>query len=275
MKLKGYSAKTIDHREKMLARLAAVLPVPLLDATPAMLYDWRDRLDGRVKNATAAGYISHVACFYRWAVDQELLAANPAAKLPVPKVPRLLPRPIVTADLVLALDHAGRTMRAMLLLAAYAGLRVEEIAGLRAENVRMHDHPPYIHVVSEATKGITERVVPLSPALIGELVMAGLPPATGPVFPNASGGHFEAYMITKMISNHLHNLGISSTAHKLRHWFATTGYAIGNDILALQELLGHARLETTANYAKLNRARTAALVNAMPPPDTLGRQEAS
>jgi integrase len=274
LKLKGRSAVTISHREKMLGHVADFLPVPLLEATPEMLYDWRASL--QVSDASAAGYISHVRGFYAFCVERGLLETDPAKDLPVPAVARLLPRPIATADLAHALDHASRKIRLMLILAAYPGLRAKEIACLRAENVRMRDEQPVIIIASGGTKGHAERSIPMSPAVIAEFVLAGLPPATGPVFPAADGvSHLKPWMVSKICNAHLHACGIASTLHSLRHWCATTVYAIDNDLLAVKDLLGHARLETTANYAKLYRPRTAALLNAMPAPGSLGKKEAS
>jgi len=271
LKAKGCSAKTIDHREKALARLARTLPVPLLEATADMLYDWR--LSLTVSNATAAGYISHVREFYRFCVERGLLEASPADGIPVPAVPRLLPRPIATTDLAYALDHATKPIRLMLVLAAWAGLRAKEIACLKADNVRIRDTHPVIIIASDGTKGHGERAVPMSPAVIAEFIIAGKPPATGPVFPAADGQHFEPHMISKLCNNHLHSLGIASTLHTLRHWCATTAYAVDNDILGVQEILGHAVIQTTANYAKLSQGRASALLNAIPAPGALAGTE--
>jgi len=273
LKLKGRSAVTISHRENMLGHLAQALPVPLLEATPDMLYDWRATL--QVSDASAAGYISHVRGFYAFCVERGILGSDPAKDLPVPAVPRLLPRPIATADLAHALDHAARPLRLMLILASHCGLRAKEIACLRAENVRLRDNNPVFIVASDATKGHRERAVPLSSHVIAEFVMAGLPPAQGPVFPAAGGGHFRPWMISKMCNNHLHGCGIASTLHSLRHWCGTSAYAVDKDLLGVQDLLGHAVIQTTAGYAKLHGGRTAAIVNGMPPPGELTKQEAS
>jgi site-specific recombinase XerD len=52
--------------------------------------------------------------------------------------------------------------------------------------------------------------------------------------------------VSKLISGALPD-GV--TAHMLRHWFATKTYtASGNDIRAVQELLGHASVATTQIY---------------------------
>ena len=39
------------------------------------------------------------------------------------------------------------------------------------------------------------------------------------------------------------------TCHTLRHRFATAAYAVERDLRAVQDLLGHAKPETTAIYA--------------------------
>ena len=40
-------------------------------------------------------------------------------------------------------------------------------------------------------------------------------------------------------------LGPGYTAHMLRHRFASLAYAVERDLRAVQELLGHAKIETT------------------------------
>ncbi len=101
-----------------------------------------------------------------------------------PKLPRHLPRPIGTDDLNRALLAADPRMRAWLTLAAYAGLRCVEIAGLRAEDVHLDREPPVLHLVK--TKGAKERIVPLGPLVSAALRGYGLP-LSGPVFTRDRG----------------------------------------------------------------------------------------
>src|ERR1035441_7289426 len=57
MALKGRSVTTIYARRLALVRLTAALPVPLLEAMPEHLYDWRAELG--VSDRTTAQYCSH------------------------------------------------------------------------------------------------------------------------------------------------------------------------------------------------------------------------
>ena len=43
-------------------------------------------------------------------------------------------------------------------------------------------------------------------------------------------------------------LGVSATAHQLRHWFATNLYQKTRDLRLTQEMMGHADPSTTAIY---------------------------
>lgn len=57
------------------------------------------------------------------------------------------------------------------------------------------------------------------------------------------------------------------SVHSLRHAFATHSIENGSSILALKEILGHCRLETTSHYIHLSNRNTLKMIS---PADTLG-----
>ena len=65
------------------------------------------------------------------------------------------------------------------------------------------------------------------------------------MFTSPAGGHLTPGHVGKLIGRALPD-GV--TAHMLRHRCATAAYAGTRDLRAVQELLGHARPETTAAY---------------------------
>src|SRR4051812_30788348 len=92
-------------------------------------------------------------------------------------------RPIRLEDVGLALTVANGDVQLMILLGAYARLRVSEIATLHSSEV-LCDRTPPILVVRQG-KGSKARVVPLHPVLRERLAH---PPA-GFLFLGCEGGH--------------------------------------------------------------------------------------
>jgi integrase len=122
--------------------------------------------------------VSSLRVFYAWAADEDLIEGNPARRVPVPGKSRTVPRPVSEQDLATAVAAAPPRIRVWLILGAWAGLRANEIALLRRENVLDTAEQPALVVAIPTTKGQRrERVIPLSPFVVAELHRAGLPKA--------------------------------------------------------------------------------------------------
>lgn len=263
--LDGKAKLTIYHRERALHRLAAVLPVPLIEADAGMLYDWRASL--ATADATVAVDVSHVKMFYRWAAGAGLIGASPAEDLPVPRLRRRIPRPITEADLERAILSANARVRIWLILAAFGGFRACEIAALRVEDIRLSGKEP---VVIVRGKGDSERVVHLCDFAARELRAARLP-ASGLAWRKADGSPLRAWWVSKLCNEQLHEEGIASTLHKLRARFATALYEGTRDILLVRDEMGHASVQTTEIYTLASNASAKAAVNKLPVPRRLRR----
>lgn len=216
-------------------------------------------LDGR--NLTARSrycWLSHLHCFYKWALDEEHGTHDPTARIIRPKLRRTLPRPISEADLAVALECAGSEMAAWLTLAAYAGLRCGEIAALDVDHVMAHEG-----LLLVRGKGGKERTVPTHPAVLAALEQVPRRRA-GPLFVRPRGGRYPASVISRKISVYLEGLGIAATAHQCRHRFATRTYEHSKDIRVVQELLGHSSPEVTSIYVAFSRTEAARAVASLP-----------
>jgi integrase len=265
LRLLGRAETTIYDRGRVLHRLGAALPVPVLDATAADLAAWRAALN--VSARSVQTYVMHAQNFYDWAAADGLIKASPAAGLPVPQAPRYLPRPVAEADLMRALAMASPRVRPYLVLAGWAGMRCCEISGLTVDCILFAAQPPAILIRAAATKGGHERIIPMSPFVVAELRAAGLP-ARGLAFPRQDGkpGPQKPWVISRLGCEALHNAGVADTFHSLRHRFATMAWRASHDLLAVQALMGHANPNQTAVYALYDRPAAAEAVNALPVP---------
>jgi site-specific recombinase XerD len=264
MRAGSRSEGTVEQRVWRLRRLAEVAADPWA-VTPQQLALWLSTPDWAPETKRASR--STVRMFYRWAVRAGLIDSSPAELLDPVKVPRSLPRPAPRDALRAALAAADDRVRLAVLLAGYAGLRRAEIARLHSSEIGRDQ----LMIVG---KGGHHRIVPLHPDLAGELQAElerrrrgahgsgwsdRFTTATGYLFPSDDHpGPITPAHMGKLVARVLPE---GWTTHSLRHYFATAAYAQQRDLLAVQQLLGHARPETTARYAAVpdGALRTAVL----------------
>jgi len=232
----GMSAKTIRTRHYGVTAMSNHFdPVT---ATTEQVRSW---LADQRSGWTRATYHGTARAWFAYVVEQGDRTDNPMAVIRRPREPRRVPRPVTDEDLETAIDQAVGNVRAFLLLAAYAGLRVHEIAKLRGEDITAK----HIRVLG---KGNREDVIPTHP-LVWEL--AQQMPRRGWWFPSprSQRGHILSNTVTQQISRYFTELGIDATAHMVRHTFCTRVLeASGRDIVRTQRLARHASPRTTVGY---------------------------
>nr|DAL28232.1 MAG TPA_asm: SITE SPECIFIC RECOMBINASE XERD [Caudoviricetes sp.] len=180
---------------------------------------------------------SVLASFYRWAYGSHRVTVNPAAELPTVRVPAGKARPTPEAVYRRALALADPRGRLMLKAAALCGLRACEIA-------RVHTRALEGDMLRVVGKGAKVRLVPV---LDDELLHA-IERAGGWLFPGRIEGHLSPGTVSRLLGELLPE---GWTGHTLRHRYGTRAYAGTRDLLAVGELLGHARPETTRRYVEL------------------------
>jgi integrase len=262
MRLCAYADCTIRVCSDHLIRLARFLrPKELLSATHDDLLRWAQEMSPLAPR-TRYSQLSRVHSFYTWAYNDGLISDVPSARIPRPKVPLGIPRPISEDGLQAALDSAPPDIFAWLTLAAYAGLRACEIASLTRDSIREHDDPPMLVVTG---KGSKDRVIPLHPAILPALRAYGLP-NRGWIFHRRDDvpGHPTRERVSWLANRYLHDIGIDDTLHSLRHRAITQVYRQSHDIRVAQSFAGHSSPQTTAGYAAYSPALLVSAVLAMP-----------
>lgn len=187
---------------------------------------------------TRRSYRASLRAFWSWLLATGRTSESPAHLLPPVTVPRALPRPLPEGDFAFALSIADRRARLAIMLAGFCGLRRGEIARSRREHLEASAGGWVLLVIG---KGGKERRVPLPPEIVAEIQRV----EKGWLFPSSHGGHLTPHHLGKVVST---NLPGAYATHSLRHRCGTQAYAGTKDLRAVQELLGHAKPETTAIY---------------------------
>jgi integrase/recombinase XerD len=145
----------------------------------------------------------------------------------------------------------------MILLAAYEGLRVHEMAKIRGEDVDLAAGT--LRVVG---KGGVDAVLPLHPLVAAE---ADWHPNRGYWFPSKTPGpHIQRSSVSGIIGDVMTRAGVPGSPHALRHYFGTEVLkASGGQLLVAQQLLRHASVATTQIYAEVDDTDRRAAVLAM------------
>ncbi len=208
--------------------------------------------------------------FFRWALREHAVAADPTLRLRNAKQPLRVPKTLSEAQveaLLAAPDTAtplGLRDRAMLELLYASGLRVSELVTLKTVQLGLAEG-----ALRVTGKGAKERLVPFGEEAHGWItrylagsratILAGQ--ASDALFITARGGGMTRQMFWKLIKRHALAAGIAVplSPHTLRHAFATHLLNHGADLRAVQMLLGHADISTTTIYTHVARERLRAL----------------
>lgn len=254
----GRSDRYVRHCIYVLNHLARHADRPLEDITELDVSRFLGRVD--IQSNSRASYFSVIACFFGWYATHG--GRDVTARLPRPRTPKGVPRPVTDAQLrdLLATRMHHRT-RVMILLAALAGLRVHEIAKVRGEDV-----DPVGRTLRVTGKGDKTAVLPLHPLLAKQ---AATMPATGWWFPGNSkrpGQQITWRAVSQIISQAMRRAGIpGGTAHQLRHWYGTTLVGDGADLRTAQALLRHENLNTTAIYVGVRDEKRTEAIDRLDP----------
>ena len=241
-------------------------------------HKWRD-----IDHITIRGFLSHlyekglgktsvartlaaVRSLYRWLAQEGIVEQNPAGLVSTPKLPKKLPRVPTLEEMNSVLDGDMPEIasfperdRLMLELLYGCGIRNSELVGINVDDVRVSTEAILIR-----GKGKKERYVPFGDAVksalaayfsVRQTVLSESRKNTVALLINQRGGRLTRQGCAKLLKVNVRRAGIRSrvTPHMLRHSFATHLLEGGADVRVVQELLGHASVQTTQVYTLVTR----------------------
>ena len=233
--------------------------------------------------STVARTFVAVRGLHKFLVREGLGDVDPSVEVTGPKQRRSLPKALSTAQTEALLaavtgdSPAALRDRALLEVLYAAGLRITELIELDVDDLDLR-----ARTVRCLGKGSKERIVPIG-RMAHDAVEAWLVrgrPAMAPrapaLFVNRRGGRLTRQGGWKIIKQHAEAVGLEDrvSPHTLRHSFATHLLDNGADVRVVQELLGHASVNTTQVYTLVSRTRLRAVYEQAHPRATAAAAEA-
>ena len=216
--------------------------------------------------ATANRRLTVFRRYFRWAVREHVVAADPTLRLLAARQALRVPGTLSEAQVeaLLAAPEVGSALglrdRAMLELMYASGLRVSELVSLKSVHLGMDEG-----VLRVMGKGSRERLVPFGDQArdwIERFLAQARPAILGPrvsdaLFVTRLGGAMSRQMFWRLVKRYALACAITAplSPHTLRHAFATHLLNHGADLRAVQLLLGHADIGTTTIYTHVARER--------------------
>lgn len=266
---RGLSPRTLDAYQRDLARLITFCADRGVTAAGGVtLTILRDFVYELREVGLAASSIrrmqSAMRTYFGFLVADGILTENPTEHLESPKVGRPLPDVLSVQEVLAILSALDETKplfwrdRAILEFLYASGARVSEVTALLITAIALD-----LGACTIFGKGSKERIVPVGRPACAAIerylreVRPGLDrgEGSGAVFLNARGRPLSRMAIFEIVRTASRRAGIEKAVspHTLRHSFATHLLEGGADLVAVQEMLGHADISTTQIYTHLDR----------------------
>ena len=276
--IRNLAKRTIEARIFMLERFYNYLQsrnaTGMEAISKAMIYDYQTELyqainkRGRPNSVTYQNsMLSAVKGFMRFLKERDYIVSDPSLDVPYGKLPKQLPRGILTntearriintPDTHCALGYRDRTILEVLYT---TGIRKQELNNLNTTDVDYNDG--FLRI--EQGKGGKDRIVPLGRIACRYLenyIKSVRPemikdPYNDALFLSTRGNRLSKNMVWDMVKKYAKKAKIKKniSPHTFRHSCATAMLKNKADIRAVQELLGHESLESTQIYTKVTIA---------------------
>jgi len=237
---------------------------------PRIMRDFVIEAQHEFGRRTLHNHASGLRAFYKFWQRRGRVAKNPLIGLMLPKLEKRLPQFLTEGQMKLLLLGPQRLLengietaftawrdRLVMELLYGGGLRVSEVVALNYAGVDFESG-----VARVLGKGRKERLCPLgriaTEVLVkwrGEFARDDGPDA--PLVVDAKHQRLGVRAVQLLLKRYLALAGLplDLTPHKLRHSYATHLLNAGADLRLVQELLGHASLNTTQIYTHVSVAR--------------------
>ena len=273
---RAYSPRTVESRKWALRtfvrwaedrdlRRPDQITKPILESYQRWLFHYRKADGTPIGVTTQRCRLGALQNFFTWLCRENTLQANPAADLDLPrKPPKSLPKSLSPEEVQVLLnipnvtDPLGLRDRAILETFYSTGIRRSELVRVDVSDL---DLGRGLLIVRKG-KGNKDRVVPVGARALDWLrlylektrPLLQTPASGQALFISGFGERLSGTFVGNWVRRTVDaaNIGRTGSCHLLRHSCATHMLENGADIRFIQQMLGHARLDTTQIYTDVS-----------------------
>lgn len=261
----NFSKNTIDSYRKDLADFFCFVNRQGIDYLSINRYDVRAYLkyldELKLKNSTIARRISAIRSFYNYLLSMGIISNNIFNSIRNPKLEKKLPNYLSYEELGDILDSidistpTGIRNRLLIEMFYATGCRVSELINIKMSDINFTNKS--IRIMG---KGSKERIVyygDYAQIYLNMYLETEFNKDSKYLFLNDKKDAMSVQDVEVIIRYIVKDLALKThvTPHTLRHTFATHLLNNGADIKSVQELLGHASLNTTGIYTHVSNER--------------------
>lgn len=261
----NFSKNTIDSYRKDLADFFCFVNRQGIDYLSINRYDVREYLkyldELKLKNSTIARRISAIRSFYNYLLSMGIISNNIFNSIRNPKLEKRLPNYLSYEELGDILDSidistpTGIRNRLLIEMFYATGCRVSELINIKMSDINFTNKS--IRIMG---KGSKERIVyygDYAQIYLNMYLETEFNKDSKYLFLNDKKDAMSVQDVEVIIRYIVKDLALKThvTPHTLRHTFATHLLNNGADIKSVQELLGHASLNTTGIYTHVSNER--------------------
>ena len=220
--------------------------------------------DMNIGATSQARILSGLKSFWRYLQQESLAEKDPTLLISSPSMGRHLPEVLTYEEIQKMIDSidlsqpTGHRNKAMIEVMYGCGLRVSELTNLQISDIYKNDG--FLRIFG---KGSKERLVPIGDSSLkilyqyiegARLHIDVKPKFTDTVFLNSRGTGLTRQMVFLIVKDLAEKNGITKTIspHTFRHSFAIHLLEGGANLLAVQQMLGHASVSTTEIYTHIS-----------------------
>lgn len=241
------------------------LTKPMFEAFQRHLFRYRQSNGKPLAWSSQHLHLKELRQFFAWLTKQNYIPFSPVAELELPKLPRQLPKAILSDDEVDRIlqqpdstTPLGLRDRALFEVLYSTGIRRAEVCALQLEHIHLDRQVLFIH----QGKGQKDRYVPIGLRALSWIAryvehsrdQLAIDPKEATLFLTIDGTPLNPDSLTEYGRRYIKAAGIDKpgACHIFRHTMATLMHDNGADIRTIQAILGHEKLDTTQIYTRVS-----------------------